>query len=68
MVTSGFIFDPEYGGDMLLRNTPACSRLLGNRSDVFDLEDGDRFLRNVGSHTDYTVLYSRRWQPLTLPL
>jgi hypothetical protein len=28
-----------------------------------DPEDGgDTFLRNVGSHTDYTALYPRRWQ------
>jgi hypothetical protein len=24
---------------------------------IFEPEDGDTFLRNVGSHTDYTVLY-----------
>jgi hypothetical protein len=30
---------------------------------IFDLEDGDdTFLRNVGSHTEYTALYPRRWQ------
>jgi hypothetical protein len=30
---------------------------------ILDLEDGvDTFLRNVGSHTDYTTLYPRRWQ------
>jgi hypothetical protein len=29
---------------------------------IFDLEDGgDTFLRNVGSHTDYTALCPRRW-------
>jgi hypothetical protein len=28
---------------------------------IFDPEDGaDTFLRNVGSHTDYTALYPRR--------
>jgi hypothetical protein len=30
---------------------------------IFDPEDGgETFLRNVGSYTDYTVLYPRRWQ------
>jgi hypothetical protein len=30
---------------------------------IFDPEDwGDMFLRNVGSHTDHTALYLRRWQ------
>jgi hypothetical protein len=30
---------------------------------IFGPEDGgDTFLRNVGSYTDYTVLYPRRWQ------
>jgi hypothetical protein len=30
---------------------------------IFDSEDRwDTFLRNVGSHVDYTVLYPRRWQ------
>jgi hypothetical protein len=24
-------------------------------------DGGDTFLRNVGSHTDYTALYLRRW-------
>jgi hypothetical protein len=29
----------------------------------FEPQDGrDTFLRNVGSHTDYTALYPRRWQ------
>jgi hypothetical protein len=31
-----------------------------------DPEDGgDTFLRNVGSYTYYTALYSRRWQSLS---
>jgi hypothetical protein len=30
---------------------------------IFDAEDGgDMFLRNVGSHTDYTALNPRKWQ------
>jgi hypothetical protein len=30
---------------------------------IFGLEHGgDTFLRNVGSYTDYTTLYLRRWQ------
>jgi hypothetical protein len=30
---------------------------------IFDPEDeGHTFLRNVGSHKDYTELYPRRWQ------
>jgi hypothetical protein len=30
---------------------------------IFDPKDGcDMFLRNVGSHTDLTALYARRWQ------
>jgi hypothetical protein len=30
---------------------------------IFDPEDGgDTFLRKVGSHTNYTALYSRSWQ------
>jgi hypothetical protein len=34
---------------------------------IFDPEDGgDTFLRNVSSHTDYTALYPRRWQPVTV--
>jgi hypothetical protein len=29
---------------------------------IFDPEDGgDTFLRNVGSHTNHTMLYVRRW-------
>jgi hypothetical protein len=32
---------------------------------VFNPEDeGDTFLQNVGSHTDYMVLYPRRWKPV----
>jgi hypothetical protein len=39
-----------------------CSRLFLARL-IFDPEDGgDTFLRNVGSYTDYTALYPRRWQ------
>jgi hypothetical protein len=34
---------------------------------IFDPDDGGgTFLRNVGSYTDYTVPYSRRWQLSTL--
>jgi hypothetical protein len=30
---------------------------------IFDRENGpDTFLRNVGSYTDYTAIYPRRWQ------
>jgi hypothetical protein len=30
---------------------------------ISDREDGgDKLLRNVGSHTDYTASYPRRWQ------
>jgi hypothetical protein len=30
---------------------------------IFDLEDGgDTFLRNIGSHTEYTALYPTIWQ------
>jgi hypothetical protein len=39
-----------------------CSRWFLGRL-IFDPEDGDdTFFRNVGSYTDYTVLYHRRWQ------
>jgi hypothetical protein len=43
---------------------PARSRWLDILSLlIFDPEDGgDTFLRNVGSHRHYTVLYPRRWQ------
>jgi hypothetical protein len=45
---------------------PACSRWLGQLvscSAHFDLDDGgNSFFRNVSQHTDYMVLYRRRWQ------
>jgi hypothetical protein len=31
-------------------------------------DGGDTFLRNVGSHMEYTALYPRRWQHTYLPL
>jgi hypothetical protein len=36
---------------------------------IFDPEDGgDTFLRSVGSYTDYTALYLRRWQFSTIEM
>jgi hypothetical protein len=35
---------------------------------IFDAEDWDTFLRNVGSYTDYKVLYSRRRQVNNRPV
>jgi hypothetical protein len=34
---------------------------------IFHPEDGDISLQNIGSHTDYTVLYPRKWQHSQLP-
>jgi hypothetical protein len=40
----------------------ACSVWLGIPRLILDPENGsDNFLRNIGSHTDYTAPYPRRW-------
>jgi hypothetical protein len=38
------------------------------RLDFYPEDGGDIFLRNIGSHTEYTTLYPRRWQHSLLPL
>jgi hypothetical protein len=38
-------------------------KVIDVESEVFDPEDaGDTALRNVGSYTECTALYLRRWQ------
>jgi hypothetical protein len=43
----------------VVMNAVNCSTLIFWLSDSED--GGDTFLRNVGSHIDYTALYLRRW-------
>jgi hypothetical protein len=62
-----FIFrvenQPSKKSVCLMWLSPAASQFLSRL--IFDLQDeGDKFLRNVGSHTDYRALYPRRWQHL----
>jgi hypothetical protein len=43
------------------RNKPAAGIPFLVWPIFYPEDEGDTFLRNVSSHTDYTALYIRRW-------
>jgi hypothetical protein len=53
---------------MFRRNYLVTCHTLASYSADFSNLEGDTFLRNVASLTDYTTLYPRRWQHSLLPL